>query len=104
MNLAHQDWKPCIVRKKPNKSQDKSKKTKQPSNSLNDNKEEFKHKKISREKSQEIIKRRCELNMDRKQLSNKLNIKVDVLTKYETGNIVCNPTILNKIHKILKMT
>ena len=101
MSLAHQDWKPVIIHKnRPNK--DKDKKTKKPGHSLDDNKEEYKHKKIDRELSQNIIKRRCGLKMNRKQLAHKLCIKVDLLAKYETGKAIIDVKILNKLKRILK--
>ena len=68
----------------------------------NKNKEVFKHTKIDRELSQTIIKRRCELKMNRKELSQKLCIKVDILAKYETGVAIIEPRILNKLKHILK--
>jgi ribosome-binding protein aMBF1 (putative translation factor) len=103
MSLAHQDWKPVIIHKiHSNKDKDKDKKTKTPGHSLDDNKDKFKHAKIDRELSQNIIKRRCELKMDRKQLALKVCIKVELLAKYETGKAIIDVKILNKLKRILK--
>jgi len=101
MTLMHQDWNTIIINKK---KHDKpiNKKSKQLGHTLDDNKEVFKHTKIDRELSQTIIKRRCELKMNRKELSQKLCIKVDILAKYETGVAIIEPRILNKLKHILK--
>ena len=104
MSLAHQDWNTVIIKKstKNDNNNKNTNKSKKPCHSLDDNKEQFKHKKIDKELSQNIIKRRCELNMDRKQLAQKICIKVDLLTKYETGNAIVDVRILNKLKRILK--
>jgi len=103
MSLAHQDWNTIVLNPKKREAIKTGGKCKQPGHSLDDNKETFKLTKISRELSQEIIKKRCASKMDRKQLANKLNIKIDLLAKYESGTVVVDPKILNKIKKVLKI-
>ena len=106
MSLAHQDWKPVIIHKKQDPKDKKSKSGgggKKPGHSLDDNKDEFKNKKISREISQEIIKRRCAMKINRKQLAQRINVKEDIICKYETGQAIVDPKILNKIKRLLKM-
>tara|TARA_A100001015_G_scaffold181689_1_gene202247 strand:- start:380 stop:697 length:318 start_codon:yes stop_codon:yes gene_type:complete len=105
MSLAHQDWKPVVIHKKPDPKQQKKEEgaKKKPGHSLDDNKEEFKNKKISRDLSQEIIKRRCAMKLNRKQLAQQINVKEDIISKYETGQAIVDPKVLNKIKRKLKM-
>jgi len=114
MSLAHQDWKPVVINggnshliskyNNDKKSKEKNeKKTKKPGNSLDDNKDEFKNKKISKELSQLIIKHRCAMKLNQKQLASQINVKPDVLQKYENGQAIVDPKILNKIKRKLKM-
>ena len=107
MDLAHQDWKPVIIRKQkihtPNDQSDGGEKKKQPGNSLDENKEEFKIKKISKKLSGDIIRSRCKLKMNQKQLASRVNIKVELLQKYEKGLAIIEPRILHKIKKTLNM-
>ena len=107
MDLGHQDWKPVIIRKnklhKHTDQPDGGGKKKQPGNSLDENKDEFKNKKISKELSTDIIKRRCNLKMNQKLLASLVHIKVELLQKYENGQAIIEPRILHKIKKTLKM-
>ena len=108
MSLPHQDWKPVVIYKKPdpkdkNNKDNKNNKSKKPGHSLDENKEEFKNKKISKELSQKIINRRCIMKLNRKQLAQQINVKEDIISKYETGQAIINPRILNKIMDKLKM-
>lgn len=103
----HQDWKPVVIRKKTDKAGDDKegggKKGKKPGHSLDDNKDEFKNKKISKEISQSIIQHRCAMKLNQKALAGKVNIKPEVLQKYENGQAIVDPRVLNKIKRILKM-
>jgi putative transcription factor len=103
----HQDWNPVVIRKKTDKAGDDKegggKKGKKPGHSLDDNKDEFKNKKISKEISQSIIQHRCAMKLNQKALAGQVNIKPEVLQKYENGQAIVDPRILNKIKRILKM-
>lgn len=67
-----------------------------------DNDEPLKQPKmIPRQISIKIQQKRQELKLTQKDLALKLNEKVDIIQKIETGNYVYNRKILNKLERIL---
>lgn len=65
--------------------------------------ENFHHKRIDGEISKKIIQKRVELKLSRKELAQKINIKEQILTEYETGKAIPDNNIMNKIRNILKL-
>ena len=97
--MEHQDWKILYV-KKPNKNNNSSKKG--PSNSLDKTDiDSFKNKKISSDISKKILQNRNSKNLTQKQLAQLINVKPSVINDYESGKAIPNPSILNKLKKII---
>ena len=63
--------------------------------------EAAKHKTISRELSQKIIKARVEKKWKQKDLANKLNLSVSIVNEYECGKAIIDNKILCKIERAL---
>ena len=60
-----------------------------------------KHKKVSRDLSQKIIKARVEKKWKQKDLANKLNLSVSIVNDYECGKAIVDNKILCKIERVL---
>jgi len=101
--MEHQDWKILYVKKpnkKPNKDNNLSKKG--PSNSLDKTDiDSFKNKKINSDISKKILQNRNSKNLTQKQLAQLINVKPSVINDYESGKAIPNPSILNKLKKII---
>lgn len=100
--MEHQDWKTLYVKKtnKNNKNNNSSKKG--PSNSLDKTDiDSFKNKKISSDISKKILQNRNSKNLTQKQLAQLINVKPSVINDYESGKAIPNPSILNKLKKII---
>ena len=99
--MEHQDWHSIIIKKKtPNKINTGSKKG--PSNSLDQvDKDEFKLKKVNKDFSSEIKNNRNSKGLTQKELAQKINVKPSVINDYESGKAVPNPSIINKLKRIL---
>ena len=100
--MEHQDWKILYV-KKPNKNNKNNNSSKKgPSNSLDKtNIDSFKNKKISSDISKKILQNRNSKNLTQKQLAQLINVKPSVINDYESGKAIPNPSILNKLKKII---
>ena len=60
-----------------------------------------KHKTVGKETGQKIIKARCEKNLTQKQLAQKINKPVQIITTYENGTAILDNKILSSIKRIL---
>ena len=58
---------------------------------------------IGRELGIKIQQARANKKLSQKQLAQQLNMKQDIIAKYETGKAIYNQRILNKIKKILSI-
>ena len=58
---------------------------------------------ISKSLSTQIQQKRTQKHMTQKELAQKVNVKVDIIQKYENGTIVVDPAILNKIRRVLEL-
>jgi putative transcription factor len=105
----HQDWKPIILG---NPSHSKNKSTlstviKKPKNSVPKNvikadRDEIPTiKTITLENSNNIKKCRSEKGWTQKELANKINEKVTVVSDYESGKAVYDAKIMSKIRRVL---
>jgi putative transcription factor len=70
---------------------------------LDQSNEVDKHKKISIEQSRLISKTRLEKKMTQVQLANLINEKKEIINKYECGQAIIDPKIINKINRALKI-
>ena len=70
---------------------------------LDQSNEVDKHKKISIEQSRLISKTRLEKKMTQAQLANLINEKKEIINKYECGQAIIDPKIINKINRALKI-
>lgn len=101
--MEHQDWRTLYVNKKTSKEK-KNKNKKGPSNSLDkvDN-DEFKIKKVNTNFSNKIRQNRSSKGLTQKELAQKINVKPSVINDYESGKAIPNPTIINKLNRILEI-
>ena len=101
--LEHQDWKPVLIKKKKKVSKNEPKKTKGLGHSLDDNDTKLKHKKVDKNFGKKIAQYRMAKKCNQKKLGHKINIKEDVIKKSETGTIIPNEHIINKLRRVLQM-
>ena len=107
-HLDHQDWNTIIVKKK---SQDKGNEIKKKSSGDIISKkiekkvqeDDLKHKKIPNDLKQIIIQGRCSNKMSQKQLAQKCNFPLQVISDIESGKAIYNHVQINKIKRILKI-
>lgn len=105
----HQDWEPVVLRKKSTTETETvlRKKEEGPVNKkkVDQNLEEFKHKKIPKNISDAIMKRRIELKMTQAQLAQKINERPSVVNEIENGSApTYNHVHVNKILRALGLT
>lgn len=113
--MSHQDWEPVIFKKAPPKTNSEAlrrglpaKKTTQIHNlgGINHKKletdETYQIPTVGKEIGNKIIQSRIALKMSQKTLASKVNEKVDVISKFETGKAVKNQNIINKLSKVLR--
>ena len=105
MNISHQDWNTIYLHLDKNKKDKKDEKKnfkKGPSNNLDKTDiDSFKNKKISSDISKKILQNRNSKNLTQKQLAQLINVKPSVKNDYESGKAIPNPSILNKLKKII---
>ena len=65
--------------------------------------ENFNHKKVSLSVAKKIAQKRTELKLTQRDLAMKLSLPESIIKDYEkiNGSVIPNPSILNKIEKIL---
>ena len=108
--LNHQDWNTIVI-KKDNKTNTTNNNNKKISNeSLKNISIEKKAelgdlsiKKISLELRQTIQKARCAKSLTQKQLSNNINLNVQIISDIESGKALYNAKDINKIVRYLKI-
>lgn len=100
MQYPHQDWKPVVLKKsQPTKHIQKRDGNKERKKIESDDPEPLKTLGLSAAK--QIQQARLSKKWSQKDLANKLNIKPNLIKDYETGKVVPNPQILNKINRLL---
>jgi ribosome-binding protein aMBF1 (putative translation factor) len=107
--LNHQDWNTIII-KKDNKTNITNNNKKISNESLKNISIEKKAesgdlsiKKISLELRQTIQKARCAKSLTQKQLSNNINLNVQIISDIESGKALYNARDINKIVRYLKI-
>jgi ribosome-binding protein aMBF1 (putative translation factor) len=63
--------------------------------------ETFKHKTLTLSTSKRIAQKRCEMKLTQKDLAMKLSLPESIIKSYEKGDVIPNPSVLNKIEKVL---
>ena len=108
-HLDHQDWTTIVVNKNKNKDKEKvdlkKKVIDSKANKIEKQVEDddLKHKKITSELRQLIIKGRVTNKLTQKELSQKCNFPVQIINDIETGKAIYNHVQINKIKRILKI-
>lgn len=106
----HQDWEPIVLRKKNAGQTTETVLRKKDEGLVNKKKvdqnlEEFKHKKVPKNISESIMKRRIELKLTQAQLSQKINERPSVVNEIENGSApTYNHVHVNKILRALGLT
>lgn len=122
-NLSHQDWEPVVIRRQPTKhdalsnnyrhvSKSHQKSHQNNPNSVDYNKVKSIEKKadvegsykieyISKNMSKQIISTRLLKKWSQKDLAKASNLDVNLIKKYESGEIVPNTQVINKLSKAL---
>jgi len=101
--MEHQDWHEIILKRNTPKII-KTGGQKGPSNSLDKvDKDEFKLKKVNKDLSSQIKNHRNSKGLTQKDLAQKINVKPSVINDYESGKAVPNPSIINKLKRILEI-
>jgi len=104
----HQDWKTIVVKKKPLENTATKKKLnnttlKKISIENKAENDDLKHKQISIDMRKNIQKARCNKNMTQKELSNKINLSVQIISDIESGKAIYNEQHINKLKRFLKI-
>ena len=109
--LDHQDWNTVTLKTKKTIKQENKQNTKKLSQAQQrDNKllkkaenDELKHDKVPQELRTQIIQTRASLKWKQKDLAQKCNFPVTVISEIESGKAIYNPQHINKIKRILKL-
>ena len=104
--LDHQDWSTIIINKKEKTNNiPKVSHEKQKQNKIEKKIEEcdLKHKKIDNDLRVKIIQTRNSKGLNQKQLANKVNFPVSVISDIESGKAIYNDKQINKIKRFLKI-
>ncbi len=107
--MNHQDWSVVELKKKSkidNKTKLINNKIKAASDrlsKLDDNNDNFNHKKIDKSTSNKIIQARTALKLNRKQLAIRCNLKEQDIADIENGKLLASDTKINKVLKIMKI-
>ena len=106
--LDHQDWSTIIINKKEktnNKVSSGLSDEAQKQNKIEKKVDEgdLKHKKIDNDLRVKIIQTRNSKGLNQKQLANKVNFPVSVISDIESGKAIYNDKQINKIKRFLKI-
>lgn len=106
-----QDWNNVVFTKKSKDTLEKEKKNKVKLSDeairlykVENNDDNEKHKKIEHKHCQLIQKGRLAKKITQKQLAQKLNIDVNLISQYESGKAIPNRQILNKLSRELNIS
>jgi putative transcription factor len=106
--LDHQDWSTITLNKKPkptNKVSTRISTDAQKQNKIEKkvDEDDLKHKKIDNDLRVKIIQTRNSRGLNQKQLANKVNFPVSVISDIESGKAIYNDKQINKIKRFLKI-
>ena len=103
----HQDWNDVVIRSKSSIKKDKKPENPQGTKdriALESNDDIFTLNKITKEKSNNIVKLRNEKNLTQNDIAKALNISVSLINDYESGKVTnYNERTYNTICKKIKM-
>ena len=98
-----QDWKDVVINKKTLKKKKISQnETKQKERKLENETEQFIHKKLDVSFKKAIQQARLSQKITQKDLATKLNVKPSVVNSYENGTCIPNNQFIANIEKILR--
>ena len=99
--MNHQDWKPVTFTKPPPKENPTQNHLQQKGSKLDNETEDFEHKKLDTSFKVEMQKARLFAKITQKELATRLNVKSTVINSYENGSCVPNNDFIVKIERIL---
>ena len=112
--LDHQDWNRIIIKNKYGKVENKERQVEKKKYSDNNlikrsiekkaDNDELKHKKLTLELRNNIIKARNSLKLTQKDLANKTNLSVQIINDIESGKAIYNHQHIQKLKRVLKIT
>jgi ribosome-binding protein aMBF1 (putative translation factor) len=97
----HQDWEPVIFNKKSAAKTAPAATTPTSSSSLSSDDDVKKTKYVSKNTSLAVSVARCEKKMTQRELAQKCNFEVSIISEIERGTCVYNATHVNKIQSVL---
>jgi len=100
MANLEQDWKPLVLKKSQPKTQVQHCAGNKEFHKL-DSEEAEAPKILGLDAAKLIQTSRCALNLTQVQLAQKINEKANLVKDYETGKVVPNRAVLNKINRVL---
>jgi len=103
---THQDWEPVVFTKKETRDKTTASATTSSLSSVGvyaaaSDADVKKTKYISKDTSLAVSSARCEKKMTQKELAQKCNFDVSIISEIERGTCVYNPTHVNKIQSVL---
>jgi ribosome-binding protein aMBF1 (putative translation factor) len=103
--MEHQDWKPVVLTNKTNAKKENtlriSKKNPHKDIKIENEIENFEHKKVSLKFKTELQKARLATKITQKELATRLNISPKIINDYENGKIIPNIQLIIRMDKIL---
>jgi len=97
--MEHQDFKTLYLRKSKPKPKQTHTFQKERGDVTDDTQKPFK--KIGHDFKQALLKARQAKSMSQKDLAQKINVKPTVIQNYETGKVIPNGEIINKMNRVL---
>ena len=108
--LDHQNWNTIVIHNTSKKDSQNNKKTNLSDSQLKEKKinkqvenDELKHKKVTIDIRKNIQQKRCDVNLTQKQLAQKANLPISVISDIESGKGIYNSQHINKLKRILKL-
>ena len=106
--MDHQDWNTIVIRKKKEDKKESKKNNNSEFSKLKSiekkaEEDNLKHKKISSELKTDIQKARCLNKLTQKELANRVNLPLQIISEIESGKAIYNHQHINKIKRFLKM-
>jgi len=107
--MDHQDWTPVVFRKKSTYQQKETVKVAVQPNQQNKNRPKLKDeddeipqiKTYGTDYGIRVSQERCSKKLSQKQLAAQINEKIDVIKSIENGKGIYNPSVTQKVFKIL---
>jgi ribosome-binding protein aMBF1 (putative translation factor) len=102
--MDNQDWKTVVLRKKSPSQSNRIQVDPTLKKIINlESEDPTAPKKLGKDCAQQIQKARCTLKLKQEDLAKKINVKANIIKEYETGNVVPDRGILNKLNRALNI-